>query len=65
MNAGTRSGSELFERYICQRDPLAEDGSQRVLLDCGHRVICIIPPTYLFYLPCGQCLDAYVEANKQ
>lgn len=53
-----------FWRLIDERIP-SEDGSEEMVLACGHRITCIIPyPSKRQYSYCPQCVNAWVEAEK-
>jgi hypothetical protein len=42
------------------------DGSQEVTLACGHKYTQIIPiPPSREYLPCFQCIHAWLEAERK
>lgn len=60
------SDEELrFWRLIEERQP-QDDESELVTFACGHRVCMVVPlPAAQEYAPCGQCINAFVEAARK
>lgn len=53
----------LFLRPITGRLAF-DDGTELVVLDCGHRITRIIPDPEAKAMECPECVNSYVEAHR-